>query len=259
MLDLRHRCRYLRAVVVDYAKSAATLLMFGVDRIFMAPAAELGPLDAQIEHPTKEGLIVSALDVADSLESLGRTSIDLAISSGAAVVQYTGLPRLDVLKVVTRHMACFLRPAIEKLDPHLIHQATSQLKIAERYAAILLETRNLPEEEQISQEAAQELVKRLVNEYPTHGFVISPQEARALGLLVVDARSHPRWTAIKAMYHEFASGKQSMVVRIIRDETLDEKAETVNLPEGGYDAEVANGKDGEAGTETPSLSSRSGA
>src|SRR5690349_3514350 len=51
ILDLRHRSNRLRAVIPDYAKSAATLLALGVDTIFMHAAAELGPLDVQIEHP----------------------------------------------------------------------------------------------------------------------------------------------------------------------------------------------------------------
>src|SRR5438128_2243993 len=65
ILDLRSRCKRLRAVIPDYAKSAATLLALGVDTIFMSAAAELGPLDVQIEHPDpdREGTIVSALDV----------------------------------------------------------------------------------------------------------------------------------------------------------------------------------------------------
>ncbi len=35
ILDLRQRCKRLRAVIPDYAKSAATLLALGVDEIYM--------------------------------------------------------------------------------------------------------------------------------------------------------------------------------------------------------------------------------
>lgn len=62
----------------------------------MAPAAELGPLDVQIEHPDREGVIVSGLDVAGSLEFLAKTAINLGISGGASVVKTTGLPRQGV-------------------------------------------------------------------------------------------------------------------------------------------------------------------
>lgn len=79
-LELRARCARLEGVVMDYAKSAATMLMFGMDQIYMAPAAELGPLDAQIPHPDREGFTISALSVASALEFLGQTSIELSIT-----------------------------------------------------------------------------------------------------------------------------------------------------------------------------------
>lgn len=75
-LDLQYRCRKLRAVVPDYAKSAATLFLLGVDEFFMAPSAELGPLDAQIEYPDREGVTVSALDVSKALGFLGDFAAD---------------------------------------------------------------------------------------------------------------------------------------------------------------------------------------
>ena len=49
-LLLRSRAAKLRVVVSDYAKSAATLLVLAADEIYMAGAAELGPLDAQIGY-----------------------------------------------------------------------------------------------------------------------------------------------------------------------------------------------------------------
>src|SRR5262245_22270124 len=54
-LELQARCKKWRAVIPDYAKSAATLLAIGAEEIHMAPSAEIGPLDAQIDHPDREG------------------------------------------------------------------------------------------------------------------------------------------------------------------------------------------------------------
>src|SRR4051812_34950208 len=47
-LMLRDAARFVRVVVPDYAKSAATLLALAGDEIYLAPGAELGPLDAQM-------------------------------------------------------------------------------------------------------------------------------------------------------------------------------------------------------------------
>jgi len=80
---IRAYAHRLRVVVPDWAKSAATLLALAGDEIYMAPAAELGPLDAQI--PKEGGLVssISALDIARSLDDLATSSLDIAIDRGA--------------------------------------------------------------------------------------------------------------------------------------------------------------------------------
>jgi len=47
--------------VPRYAKSAATLLALGADRILLGKFAEIGPLDAQFDDPEREYRL-SALD-----------------------------------------------------------------------------------------------------------------------------------------------------------------------------------------------------
>jgi len=51
---LRRHCGGFVAVVPRRAKSAATLLALGADKIFMNENAELGPLDVQIWDPDRE-------------------------------------------------------------------------------------------------------------------------------------------------------------------------------------------------------------
>ena len=218
VLDLRHRCQTLQAVVPDYAKSAATLLVLGVDKIFMAAAAELGPLDIQIEHPDREGLILSALDVADSLEFLSKTAIDMVIGGGGAIVYFTKLRRTDVLEMTLKFMAQFLQPTIAKLDPHLLHQATNQLQIAERYAINMLQMRN---NIATSEESAKELMDKLIKEYPSHEYVISRNEARALGLPVVPVESYHKVESVKNLYTSFMEIGESLIT-VVDDSMLDE-------------------------------------
>src|SRR4051812_207602 len=57
-LMLRHVAGCVRVVVPDYAKSAATLLALAGDEIYLAPGAELGPLDAQMPE---EGTVTGAI------------------------------------------------------------------------------------------------------------------------------------------------------------------------------------------------------
>jgi hypothetical protein len=198
-------------VVPDYAKSAATLLLLGTDAIFMSPAAELGPLDVQIEHPDREGLIVSGLDVSDSLAFLARTAIDNVISGGASVLAYTGLSRQHVLHELFQFMAQFLQPSVTKIDPHLVHQAAQQLQVAEAYAVKMLKNRNVVNDMVMDADEARNLMRHLVNHYPAHEFVISRDEARSLGLPVENAETYFRWGQIKRVYDTFVEGDQSLI------------------------------------------------
>lgn len=66
---MQTRCSELAVVVPDMAKSAATLLCLGADKILMGPAGDLGPVDHQFQiggrslASAKE--IVAAIDEAE--------------------------------------------------------------------------------------------------------------------------------------------------------------------------------------------------
>lgn len=245
VLDLRSRCVKLWTIVPDYAKSAATLMVLGADCIFMSPAAELGPLDVQIEHPDRENTTISGLDVTNSLEYLMEAALDFALVGGRSVLRFTGLPRHEVLHELLQFMARFMEPVISKLDPHIIHKATNELKVAEEYALRMLKMRNLDGNNQMDTKTAKSLLKRLVKDYPTHGFVISRTEAKELGLPVICAvESYERWKQVKALY-TYSSREGKTIIDVVLDSDLDKKPET-NIEE------VCNGttSKGEAESET---------
>ncbi len=218
-LELRHRCQKLRAVIPDYAKSAATLLMLGVDEIYMSPSAELGPLDAQIVHPDKEREIVSALDIADSLDSLAETSFLMAQRYTNFLVEILDLPRSEVLGSVLEYMAQFMQPIVSKLDPHRLHRAKSLLQVASQYGVRMLACRNVSDHLRLPPREAESLVNRLVKDYSAHAFIISRDESKKLGLPVHSAENHPRWANIKKRHDDFEKSSAS-VVEVLRDSDL---------------------------------------
>jgi hypothetical protein len=186
-LLLRSRARKLRVVIPDYAKSAATLLALAADEIYMAPAAELGPLDAQIGYE-QESMTISALDIARSLEDLANQGISMALAGGAAVLDATDLPRDKSLSTMVDFATKFMAPVIDKLDPTKIHWSTSLLNTTAQYAHRLLRMREgvndpLPEK-------LRDLPDVLAGGYPAHGFIICRGEARELGLPIVDLEEY---------------------------------------------------------------------
>lgn len=219
-LELRARCSALRAVVVDYAKSAATLLLLGMDVVYMAPAAELGPLDMQIEHPHREGVVVSALDVTGPLEFLGQAAVDLAIAGGARVLGFTQLPRTEVLNAMLTFAAQgLLQPSVAKLDLHLVHQARNQLSIARHYALTMLERRRVDAKRSISRDAAERLLRELVHSYPAHATVIDRDEARKLGLPIENIETYPKWPIVRSLMRSLQNRGEN-VVSVVSDGDL---------------------------------------
>lgn len=65
----------------------------------MAAAAELGPLDVQVSHPDKEEITISALDISDAIEFLSEKAFNLAISGGAAGLDYLS-PTKPILRPI---------------------------------------------------------------------------------------------------------------------------------------------------------------
>lgn len=209
--ELRSRCCELRAVVPDYAKSAATLLAIGCDRIFASPSADFGPLDVQIPHPDREDRIVSSLAGANAAEHLATLGVNLMLATGRKVIDFTSLPRGEVIKHVLMYSADILKPVLSKLDPQLIHEAAEQLKVTRQYAEILLKSLNSP----LPDSNAKEISRKLVTQYPTHGYVIDLHELKRLGLACSPLADHPDVARILSLHKAF-SKSSSRVLELIR-------------------------------------------
>ncbi len=175
-LMLRNAASLIRVVIPDYAKSAATLLALAGHEIYMAPGAEMGPLDMQLYD---EGTLLeytSALNIARAADDVGRDAVDLAMRGGAEIIRMARLSRLQAMTVMLKFAAEFSAPLVCQLDPRVVYDAKQALKSANNYAQDLLsETCGLQ---------ASKIAARLVENFPTHGFVISYGVAQRLGLPV---------------------------------------------------------------------------
>jgi hypothetical protein len=207
-LLLRAHTSRLRVIIPDYAKSAATLLSLAADEIYMAPAAELGPLDAQVAHE-QEGMTISALDVARSLEDLAKTAMDMALTGGGSILQTTRLSRSESISAMLDFAAKFMQPLVGKLDPKMIHWAGSLLDVSVRYGEQLLAMRHQDTSPPAAEIAG--LPRSLVEGYPTHLFVIGSEEARRLRLPIRDAAEYPRWKEASTLHRAFEDSDTNVV------------------------------------------------
>jgi len=219
VLLLRHYGHRLRVVVPDYAKSAATLVALGADEIFMGPAAELGPLDAQIQYET-EGTTISALDQAQSVEYVGTQAVQMALAGFRAAVRGTGLGRKDILTEMMGFASHFYTPMVARIDPNMVHRAQSQLRVAQEYAERLMDMREIKGPLGAQSRA---VAKALVEEYPHHGFVISLAEAADHGLPVRPSEDYIDWVKVTESFDRYLEqhGQPVMLAELVSGEEGD--------------------------------------
>jgi hypothetical protein len=231
MLLFREYAARVRVVVGYHAKSAATLMLLGADEIFMGTTSDLGPLDVQI-YVDEQDRYTSALDIARSVEHMAGMALDIALSGGGAVHGITGIPRRQVLPEILGFATRLVEPIVAKLDPSAIHRASNQLEVASEYGERLLRMRADP----MTLEDARSLTYHLVNHYPSHGFIISRDEAVRIGLPVKPLTDYELVDAFEAMASKFEDDNTTCVAFKLPDpaqpgaedvQAVDESDETV--------------------------------
>jgi hypothetical protein len=222
-LMLRSAATRIRVVVPDYAKSAATLLALVGDEIYMAPGAELGPLDAQMPEEGKG--TISALNIARAADAVASDAVAIASRGGAELLYATGLSRAETLNAMLSFSASFSEPLVRQLDPKMVHYAKEWLRVTTRYAERLLTKTMGPQR-------AEAVAGRLVEDFPTHGFVISCEDADGLGLPVRPLDTYDLLDLARA-WHRVAEDGEAMVAFGPMEDFM---------PEVGADSESTGGE-----------------
>jgi hypothetical protein len=174
---LRRRYAHVNALVPIAAKSAATLICLGTDRIFMGEFAHLGPVDIQIEDPLHRGMeSFSPLDEFKSLEFLRDYAVELLDFFVGLFLQRSGMSVKEAMHETIPCITGILQPLYAQMDPLEMGEHRRSLAIAEEYATRLLNLVRNPNQERI--------VERLVWKYPSHTFCIDYDEAKEMRLPV---------------------------------------------------------------------------
>lgn len=179
---LRRHCGGFIAVIPRRAKSAATLLSLGAEKILLNTHAELGPLDVQVADPEREEFI-SGLDEVQALERLNAFTMSAYDKMMLLLLQRSSKKTSTVMPIVSKFVSEMSRPMFENIDVVRYTQMSRLLKVAEEYAKRLL-VKNY------GHEHAERIATMLVENYPEHGFPIYADEAKqviGLDIAVPDA------------------------------------------------------------------------
>jgi hypothetical protein len=178
---IRRHVDYMEVVVADWAKSAATFFCLAADKILLGPNAELGPLDPQLKSPRGSLWRTSALESFKALEYLRAYSLETLLAFLKVLTDDMDIDVPYALEHAKGLVSAVITPLYQQVNPHELGQVRRFLSISEEYAIRVMTRWSYTDRER---GAVEKIVRRLVWEYPTHGFVIDIEEARDIDLKV---------------------------------------------------------------------------
>jgi len=156
-----------------YCKSAGTLIALGAHRLIMDSFSELGPLDVQLYDKDEIGARKSGLLMRSAFESLTREVFQLLSKTmlgikGASGNLVTFKLASDIASQLTAEL---LGPVFGQLNPDVIGSDYRDLCIGKEYGDRLAKHSKNPKDD---------TVRRLVEDYPSHDFIIDSYEVKSL-------------------------------------------------------------------------------
>lgn len=158
--------------VSGFCKSAGTLVAVGAHDLIMSDRGELGPLDVQM--PKKDALweMQSGLTVMDTLDTLQyKAARTFEQFFGSLVRSSSSITLKTAAEIATKMTTGLFAPLYSQVDPLHIGEAGRAMTVAEQYGNRLLEHGcNITDEG----------LRKIVTDYPSHGYVIDRAEATRL-------------------------------------------------------------------------------
>ena len=183
---LRGTQQQLRVIVPNIAKSAATILALGTDKIVMGYTSELGPIDPQVPVVVS-GIpqFVSAFAFVEARDKLMRQVAEATKKKQPTVGLLTQLAGLNI-------------PFIDEMENQIAFAQKTAITLLNKYMlAPVIE--DAVKRHRSAVEIAQQLLSKEL--FPVHGHYINGQTAQAMGLQVqLLDREDPLWKLIWEYY-----------------------------------------------------------
>ncbi len=248
MTMLRLHAERIFACVPFWAKSAATLLCIGADKMVLGEHAELGPLDVQIweEKQPGKGEYHSALDPFKALEQMQSFSVEALSSAMKFIVNDYEMSYDDSLRHAVAFVNVTTGPLVARLDPEKIGQYSRELSVATEYGTRLLRRCGKWPREKINA-----VVDQLVYGYPSHEYVIDYLEVEELGFDVELFAPEHRGTIrdLRPVIEEEHAARERNIIRLVdlspaAEEPVPVTVEAISGIAAARDQETANATDG---------------
>lgn len=160
---IREYCEEIEIIIPENAHSAATLIALAGDNIIMTPMSSLSPIDPQI-------------NIKETEKDASLKKISFSVEDIAGYYQL-----LDKLRITDEGKIKALEYIAHTINPAILGQIERVRKLIHIYAdKILSHTK-------IDDNSKNMIVKTLIEDIPSHHYMISRKEAKQLGLPVNNA------------------------------------------------------------------------
>lgn len=202
---LRSKYTKVALAIAGPCKSAGTLIAIGAHELLIADTGELGPLDVQLSKPDELVPNSSGLDVFQALAVTTQhafQSFEQALMS--LIEDSSGSISTKTAAELSRDLAVGLfSPVMAQIDPNRLGEVQRAIKIAQAYGE-RIGTPNLKPTG----------MDQLVEQYPSHGFVIDFDEAKKLFRNVkrLEGEEHEIYVVFRPMLRHITRQNRSMDV-----------------------------------------------
>ncbi|MDX7898430.1 SDH family Clp fold serine proteinase [Aeromonas media] len=168
---LNHHYEKVTILIPDICKSAGTLIAVAANELIIGDLGELGPLDIQLRKTDEIGELTSTLDIFKSITELQNRTLDCFRHYVTDIKYGSGIGTKLASEIASNLTKAVISPISAQIDPIKIGEHHRALQIAKQYAYRLNEC---------ADNLQHNALKRLVEGYPCHSFVIDRREARKI-------------------------------------------------------------------------------
>lgn len=107
-----------------------------------------------------------------------------------------GLPKRMAERMATDIASTLYSPIMQKIDPYHMHESIRNAELSTKYGTRLLQMKMMGDKKK-----AFIISNTLANNYSYHGYAITSDEAREIGLNVFDLSRLAEWEEIQKVYN----------------------------------------------------------
>jgi hypothetical protein len=216
-------------------KSAGTLIAMGAHELVMSDHAELGPVDVQVGKKDELFETASGLTVLNALTELENKAFELFEKTALRIkFRSDGSVTFKTATLIATELAKgIIAPIMAQVDPMHVGEVSRAMKIGKEYGQRLI---------QVSKNLNTDALDHLVDDYPSHGFVIDRKEASDLFVNVRDI-TEDEAVLTKLLRSAIREPSENPILFFMSKTTKEAENDSDNAPSAGEGKDSAGAGD----------------